>query len=323
MKTLLLSLLVFATATASYGSFATTTASGNLGTVSNWSSNPVTKDTLYINHAMTWGSLDWSASSIKVIIITASVSVSPGSNNNVWELPGITQIVILTGGFIDNLSGNNSNHKIIMGTACVWGKGCCTGGSYVSLVPGPSYINASTPCGYTILPVSVISFKGKLVDNIVTLNWVTADETDISGYKIEKSTDGFHYSEVGTVTSLNQKETVNNYHFEDRFVGRISKLHYRVKTIENDGTSQLVGNLPFFQALKAGVSVENHELKVVVDGYEDDFNLVIYDIQGRKLLSGITSNQNSTDISKLLKGQNYIARVIIDGAVLESTKFVY
>ena len=60
--------------------------------------------------------------------------------------------------------------------------------------------------GNSALPLDLISFTGKLVNNVAVLNWKTDNEVNNSHFEIERSPDGRNYSMVGKVTpSIHQE----------------------------------------------------------------------------------------------------------------------
>ncbi len=89
--------------------------------------------------------------------------------------------------------------------------------------------NTSNP-----LPVTLISFTGKLEKETVLLQWKTMNEINTAAFRIEKSVDGFNFVEIGKVTADNSNAIEHLYGYKDAkpFVGRI---FYRLKIIDKDG----------------------------------------------------------------------------------------
>lgn len=107
-------------------------------------------DTIVVKHALTWNDVwanggNWNVSYLQ---IDSGGSISPIGNNAKLRFPSGLNIVINEGGAILNSSGNNSNHAIIIGGLCVWGKRCCGGNDPVL---GHRLINQTTPCGWVAL----------------------------------------------------------------------------------------------------------------------------------------------------------------------------
>ena len=88
-----------------------------------------------------------------------------------------------------------------------------------------------------IVPVELVSFTSSIINNTVSLNWITATELNNSGFDIEKSTDNINWNKIGFLSGNGTSTEVHNYSFADQnpFVGT---SYYRLKQIDFDGTSE-------------------------------------------------------------------------------------
>lgn len=298
-----------------------TTAAGTLNTASNWSSTPTSADTLIVDKAMTWGSsFSWASNTPRVMIIKSGGSIGPTGNNNTITFHSTMKIFVETGGQINNPSGNNSNHAIIFGTTDIWGKRACAGNVVIN---GPVEFNISNPCGYVVLPVTLVSLKSATVQNTVTLNWVTADEENIASYQIEKTTNGAVFASVGRVSAVNSKETVNQYSFTDKNANGSARSFYRIKAIHTDGAETVMGSTQVKLNLVSGITVKENNLSVTFEGLTDAFDIEIFDLQGKKIISNSVTNSEVTNISTLAKGGIYIVVATSYGTHLSTNKFIY
>jgi len=85
----------------------------------------------------------------------------------------------------------------------------------------------------TILPLTWLSFTGKLVENNkVNLVWKTGAETNNKGFEVQRSSDAVEYKKIGWVDGLNG--SVNNYTFTDANIVKGNKYYYRLKQTDND-----------------------------------------------------------------------------------------
>lgn len=85
--------------------------------------------------------------------------------------------------------------------------------------------------GAIILPVTFLGINAKKeINNTVSLKWDVADEIDVRGYEVEKSTNGVTFTKVGYVTA-NGKPA---YSFADG-QGTDGVVYYRVKNVDIDG----------------------------------------------------------------------------------------
>ncbi len=82
-------------------------------------------------------------------------------------------------------------------------------------------------------PVTLLDFAGAAMPNHNELKWTVEQETDLSRYELERSSDGINFSRIATIQSRNQAvQSVYNYNdltmpFES---------YYRLKMIDRDGT---------------------------------------------------------------------------------------
>ena len=80
-----------------------------------------------------------------------------------------------------------------------------------------------------VVPVELMSFTGKFVENKVVLAWQTAQEINNEFFTIEKSLDGINWSIIGQLKSMgSHSKSIQNYTFND--VNAINdKQYYRLK----------------------------------------------------------------------------------------------
>lgn len=80
-----------------------------------------------------------------------------------------------------------------------------------------------------VLPVTLTTFQGNLLDGVVKLTWSTSREINSSHFVVEKSLDGSKYTAIGQV-----KSGATQYSFND--VTALGKTnYYRLKSVDHDG----------------------------------------------------------------------------------------
>lgn len=84
------------------------------------------------------------------------------------------------------------------------------------------------------LPVELISFNGRFVNDAVQLNWRTSTEDNTSHFLIEKSADGVVFSAIGTVKAAGHSSIERTYVYTDA-VPFSGNNYYRLKTVDQDG----------------------------------------------------------------------------------------
>jgi hypothetical protein len=82
-----------------------------------------------------------------------------------------------------------------------------------------------------VLPVTLVSFNGKMNGSQAELNWVSETEVNSSYFEVERSTDGVNFVSVGKV---NAKGTASTYQFFDPSPANGFNC-YRLKMVDKSG----------------------------------------------------------------------------------------
>jgi hypothetical protein len=96
-------------------------------------------------------------------------------------------------------------------------------------------IDNVTIIGSNMVPVELASFKADVIGNSVTLNWMTATETNNSGFEVERSLNGSSFAKIGQVNGNGTTTETKAYSFTDSKLG-MGKYTYRLKQVDFDGT---------------------------------------------------------------------------------------
>ena len=84
------------------------------------------------------------------------------------------------------------------------------------------------------LPVNLVSFTAKPIDNDISLNWETSAEINLSHFEIEHSLNGVSFVKIHSSLAKNIHENLIKYQFLDENVP--AGIHYyRLKMIDLDG----------------------------------------------------------------------------------------
>ena len=100
----------------------------------------------------------------------------------------------------------------------------------------PGY-NVTTATSYliyptTILPVTLLSFTGSVVDSKGKLNWQVANDDEVSKYEIQKSINGKEFTAMQTVAAR-RTSAAQTYYVEDANLSATN--YYRIKTTDLQG----------------------------------------------------------------------------------------
>ncbi|WP_165958147.1 polysaccharide lyase family protein [Segetibacter sp. 3557_3] len=94
------------------------------------------------------------------------------------------------------------------------------------------YLSLEVPVN-SVLPVSMLSFKGTSTINGNLLNWTTTREVDHSYYVVEKSRDGIVFQSIGKIEQGRIEGNNTSYAFTDR--APFTHNYYRLKQVDADG----------------------------------------------------------------------------------------
>jgi Secretion system C-terminal sorting domain len=86
-------------------------------------------------------------------------------------------------------------------------------------------------CTVTPLPIKLVYFDAKnITANKNKLSWETQNEVNISSFEVEKSDDGYNFTKIGTVSSLNRANATIYTFEDDNFIKE--KVYYRLKIVD-------------------------------------------------------------------------------------------
>lgn len=176
------------------------------------------------------------------------------------------------------------------------------------------------------LPVTLVSFTATAQGKDAALNWITASETNNSGFDVERSLDGRNFEKVSFVKGAGNSSRSLDYTLTDRNALTSAKVvYYRLKQIDFNGKFEY-SNIVKVTANSANVN----GISVSPNPYSTDFNVTfnaisagnasieLVDIQGRSVgtqsfdvVAGI-NNTNFNNASALQAGV-YFVRLTVNG----------
>jgi len=145
---------------------------------------------------------------------------------------------------------------------------------------------------YSLLPLQILSFSAKALQNNVLLQWQADEGSALQQYDIERSIDGINFSKTGTMLPLTGRG-IKNYSFPDADVpSNFNVLYYRIKMITPDGkytyskiqTVSFKRETAFITRLFPNPFTDKIDL--TVNAVKDDYiNAVITGVSGNKVLN--------------------------------------
>lgn len=163
-----------------------------------------------------------------------------------------------------------------------------------------------------VLPVSIIKFSAVYNKGISNIAWTTAQEINTSRYEVLRSTDGYNYQAIGTVTSRNSL-SLQNYTFQDLNIPAGSKnIFYKLAAYDQDGTMRTSNVV----VVKATGDEKRKEMSIFPNpstshaqaSFNTDksglANIYVFDAAGKVILqqqASVSAGNNSVTINNIVK----------------------
>lgn len=179
---------------------------------------------------------------------------------------------------------------------------------------------------FVVLPLKLLSFDGKQKGKAVQLNWSTTDESNMSHFEIERSTNARDFEKLGTLP-INNSNSLNNYSFEDVAPVKGNQF-YRLKITENTGkiTYSSVAKINFKSDKVISFypnPVQSNTALFITNTDGEQINIQFYNATGKLLASGITnSNKVPAQMMMGLKGMVYYRAFNKNGDILGLGSFI-
>lgn len=102
--------------------------------------------------------------------------------------------------------------------------------------PNCSFLNTTTiqvrVNNCQVLSTKLVSFTGRLVNNLTNLQWTTQNESELTYFEVERSTDGTHFTRIGSVNGSGKAGSGNTYNYTDN-TPLAGPTYYRLLIKEN------------------------------------------------------------------------------------------
>jgi len=174
--------------------------------------------------------------------------------------------------------------------------------------------NSNTP-----MPIVLLSFDGKPVNNRVELTWVTAAEINNDYFTIERSVNGTDFEEIAEVEGAGTSSQSKRYSLND-YEPLNGVSYYRLKQTDYNGEFEYSKPISVYlnSSRMADVKVypnpSNGRFQVVT-GAEHDVEYRIVDMQGRTITTGVARPQTVNTIEMLSVPKGIYSLVLISDDV--------
>ena len=166
-----------------------------------------------------------------------------------------------------------------------------------------------------ILPIELLNFEGNLINGIVELKWITANEQKSGFYSIERSKDATSFEEIGKVKAAGTSLAQLVYSFIDESpLSGIS--YYRLKIVNIDGTYS------YSKIIDINIFAGAQFLKIYPNPINDKFfielkdavnlKFSLFDLAGNEIQRGLYLCERADD-----------SRLVIDISLLSSGMYFF
>jgi len=202
-------------------------------------------------------------------------------------------------------------------------------GQITSSVTFPNYspvtfgsLSASNP-----LPIELVNFEAKCMDNYIELQWTTSSEINNDYFTLERSSNGEIYDPIAYIQGAGfSNNLINYFEYDYNPLGEIS--YYRLRQTDIDGKETV--SLPI--TINCGINDEEFNVQlidkgenlytIVVNGCYNDLNFYVTDQLGRKIYTENIINHSNNIIFSLPECSSAIYNmVVICGDKIVTTKF--
>ncbi|GAA4733759.1 hypothetical protein GCM10023229_09810 [Flavisolibacter ginsenosidimutans] len=175
--------------------------------------------------------------------------------------------------------------------------------------------------GVNPLPITLLTFEGRLNNNAASLSWSTSSEQNSRNFDVEKSTDGTNYYKIGSVNAAGTSNTKKDYSFRDQNLSPLN--YYRLRLNDNDGRykySNVV--LINYSSAVQNVTVVNNPFSSYLDvrfaKQGAGAKLQLVGLNGAVLAEKQIANPSGQirwPLSVNLSNGTYVLRTVIDGEI--------
>ncbi|MFQ3576818.1 MAG: T9SS type A sorting domain-containing protein, partial [Cytophagales bacterium] len=183
-------------------------------------------------------------------------------------------------------------------------------------------------CEICSLPLEWVSFKTERTEEGVSLSWITAKETDVSHFVVERSDDGINFVVINHFIPA-QNGRLNQYRFNDKEASS-SVLFYRIRQVDFDYRYSFSSIARVSESgtleLELMPNPANDRLEIKFNKQlSENVNIEVLNTSGQKIHSVDMSSQEQShtlNLTSWTKG-TYIIKTIVEGVPYFKKLVVY
>ena len=147
------------------------------------------------------------------------------------------------------------------------------------------------------LPIELVNFYGKYIEQGIKLFWTTASEINNDKYYIERSFDGLNFHVFATVSGAGNSSKIIDYNYLDttRFH---TPVYYKLKQVDYDGSHSYSDIISFnrkvnrFEDVNIYINQASNELCISSNNEISISKVSIYDYTGKLLYAKVLPSDN-------------------------------
>jgi hypothetical protein len=154
-----------------------------------------------------------------------------------------------------------------------------------------------------IVPVIWKSFWGEAKEKTIQLKWTLLDQVNNKGFEIQRSANGIQYESLDFVDAANSLLN-SNYTFYENAPLNGANI-YRIRQVDKDGSSSFSNSITIRLNNKNNFTIYPNPVKdfiTIQSATSDNIKYIIFDLFGKKILSGTVSNNQKISIQKIPNG---------------------
>lgn len=130
----------------------------------------------------------------------------------------------------------------------------CNSGGFTQICP---YFNQAT----SPLPIELTSFTCQSNSDNITINWITATETNNNKFQLMRSTDGIYWKNIVEIKGAGTSSEYHNYSFVD-YMPTTNTYYYKLVQIDYNGKSTMskITSCSYTLTTTAGVTIKYYNM---------------------------------------------------------------
>jgi hypothetical protein len=173
------------------------------------------------------------------------------------------------------------------------------------------------------LPVNLISFSAKNIQNGNLLKWETSSETNSQSFEVQRSTDAKAFETIGKVIAKGNSNEKLGYEFLHNTPPKANIIYYRLKQIDLDGKFEYSKIISVVSEEKLGLKVFPNpvsDILTIENSKNKSLNLNLLNAMGSSFaqLQNVTDSQIKMNLKTVPAGIYFLQ--IVDGKQFEYQK---